>query len=374
MHPRGRAGRRRRVVALAATALAGAALAPAAAHAQFPIYGKDKWLGSINEFTRPLFTQYFNQVTPENARQVGQRGAGRRAPRRCAGAQLDRPTTSPRPTTSRSTSTSCCGATSSRRGWRRCRPRSSSPRSRSGSRPSPPATRTSSGCRSSTSRPGIRRTARLPKNAGANFASSGNYVQALGGANGTDGTGYDWILNAFRLAKQYFPNTKLMLNDVAITGHDRGDGRVPEDHQHPQAREPDRRDRAPGARVRVHPQQPERPVHPGPPVRARRGHGGAQGQPRPPRRDRRPDPGHRARPRRLRGQRRPGRRDAAAPTTGDVVPTFWEHPAVEGITLWGWRQPNHWRNAQNAPIVLSNDTPKPAGAVALQLRPRRSRR
>ena len=44
----------------------------------------------------------------------------------------------------------------------------------------------------------------------------------------------------------------------------------------------------------------------------------------------------------------------------NVVPTFWEHPRVEGITLWGWRQPNHWRNAQNAPIVLSNDTPKPA--------------
>ena len=54
----------------------------------------------------------------------------------------------------------------------------------------------------------------------------------------------------------------------------------------------------------------------------------------------------------------------------NVVPTFWEHPRVEGITLWGWRQPNHWRNAQNAPIVLSNDTPKPAGAVALQLRAR----
>jgi len=46
----------------------------------------------------------------------------------------------------------------------------------------------------------------------------------------------------------------------------------------------------------------------------------------------------------------------------NVLPTFWENPAVEGVTLWGWRQPNHWRNAQNAPIVLSNDTAKPAGA------------
>ncbi len=46
----------------------------------------------------------------------------------------------------------------------------------------------------------------------------------------------------------------------------------------------------------------------------------------------------------------------------NVVPTFWEHPAVGGITLWGWRAPNHWRNAQNAPIALSNGTLKPAGA------------
>ena len=46
----------------------------------------------------------------------------------------------------------------------------------------------------------------------------------------------------------------------------------------------------------------------------------------------------------------------------NVVPTFWEHPAVRGITLWGWRAPNHWRNAQNAPIALSNGTLKPAGA------------
>jgi len=60
-----------------------------------------------------------------------------------------------------------------------------------------------------------------------------------------------------------------------------------------------------------------------------------------------------------------------------TVPTFWEHPSVEGITLWGWRQPNHWRNAQNAPIVLSDDTPKPAAlwlynyvrAIAPMIRP-----
>ncbi len=57
-------------------------------------------------------------------------------------------------------------------------------------------------------------------NQGNNCNASGNYARALGGANGTDGTGWDWILNAFRLAKQYFPNTKLMLNDYSITNSD----------------------------------------------------------------------------------------------------------------------------------------------------------
>ena len=41
----------------------------------------------------------------------------------------------------------------------------------------------------------------------------GNYVNALGG-NGA--TGYDWVLTAFRLARQYFPNTRLMLNDYSV--------------------------------------------------------------------------------------------------------------------------------------------------------------
>ena len=54
-------------------ALAGAVLAltPATAHAQFPTYSKDKFLGSISEFTRPLFNQYFNQITPENGGKWG---------------------------------------------------------------------------------------------------------------------------------------------------------------------------------------------------------------------------------------------------------------------------------------------------------------
>jgi endo-1,4-beta-xylanase len=44
-------------------------------------------------------------------------------------------------------------------------------------------------------------------------ADSGNYMNALGG---TGTTGHDWIIEAFRLAKQYFPNTPLMINEYGI--------------------------------------------------------------------------------------------------------------------------------------------------------------
>jgi endo-1,4-beta-xylanase len=42
----------------------------------------------------------------------------------------------------------------------------------------------------------------------------GNYLNALGGS-GT--TGWDWIINAFTLAREFFPNAKLILNDFSIT-------------------------------------------------------------------------------------------------------------------------------------------------------------
>ncbi|MBN2609938.1 MAG: endo-1,4-beta-xylanase [Bacteroidales bacterium] len=40
-----------------------------------------------------------------------------------------------------------------------------------------------------------------------------DYAKALGGA-GT--TGWDWIINAFRLARQYFPDSKLILNEYSV--------------------------------------------------------------------------------------------------------------------------------------------------------------
>jgi len=42
-----------------------------------------------------------------------------------------------------------------------------------------------------------------------------------------------------------------------------------------------------------------------------------------------------------------------------IFPTFWNHPAVEGITLWGWR-PGLWRNEQKAYLINSDNTERPA--------------
>jgi endo-1,4-beta-xylanase len=48
-------------------------------------------------------------------------------------------------------------------------------------------------------------------------ATNGNYIEALGGDNGLYGTGWDWIIRSFELAREYFPNAKLVLNDYSIT-------------------------------------------------------------------------------------------------------------------------------------------------------------
>ena len=46
-------------------------------------------------------------------------------------------------------------------------------------------------------------------------------------------------------------------------------------------------------------------------------------------------------------------------TTSGSSRSFWEHPAVRGITLWGYR-PGHWRTAQGAYIVHENGAERPA--------------
>ncbi|MDA0178776.1 endo-1,4-beta-xylanase [Solirubrobacter phytolaccae] len=340
--------------ALAVTAFACAA--PSTARAQFPVYSKDKWLGSISEFTRPLFSQYFNQVTPENGGKWGvAAGTTRTAAMRWG--QLDTAYNYARDNGMKFNFHVLLWG-NQQPTWMATLPPEEQlaeikkwyaavaeryPRIEWLQVVNEPTWDPPDGS--------------TPKNAGANFASSGNYVQALGGAGET---GYDWIRTAFRLARQYFPNTKLMLNDVAITGQTAStdeylkiinilkaenlidvvglqahafefipdNPNVPSIPGHPYD---------PHASMAVHKANLDRIAATGVPIQVTEldldgfAVGGVPGDEM-----------------QLAHYRR-------------VVPTFWEHPRVEGITLWGWRQPNHWRNAQNAPIVLSNDTPKPAG-------------
>ena len=45
-------------------------------------------------------------------------------------------------------------------------------------------------------------------------ANPARYIEALGG-NGV--TGWDWVITSFKLAREYFPNAELILNDYSIT-------------------------------------------------------------------------------------------------------------------------------------------------------------
>ena len=332
----------------------------ASAQSSFPLLSQDKWLGSVNDFTRPQFLQYFNQVTPENAGKWGSAaGTTRTAAMRWTA--LDQAYTFAK-TNNMKFNFHVLLWGNQQPTWMATLPPDEQlieiKKWFAAVAARYPAIDYLQVVNEATWDPPDGST---PKNAGANFSTSGNYVQALGGANGTDGTGYDWILNAFRLARQYFPTTKLMLNDVAITGMtaatdeylkiinilkrenliDRiglqahafefidGVTNTPTIPGHPYV---------PVSNMAVHKANLDRLTATGIPIQLTELD-----------LDGLPVDGVAGDVKQLEYYR-------------NVVPTFWNNPGVEGVTLWGWHQPNHWRNAQNAPIMLSNDTLKPAGA------------
>jgi GH35 family endo-1,4-beta-xylanase len=170
---------------------------------------------------------------------------------------------------------------------------------------------------------------------GQSCGGCGNYYEALGGAGAT---GWDWIINAFALAREYFPNAKLMLNDYSIVN----DRNATENYI---------------GIVKL--------------LKARglidlvgiQGHAFSTTEPA-------PMPNLRA------------NLDYLANKTGlpiyvteldidgnddpvqlagyqKIFPLFWEHPAVHGITLWGYR-PGHWRTAQGAWLTYENGAERPA--------------
>jgi GH35 family endo-1,4-beta-xylanase len=163
-------------------------------------------------------------------------------------------------------------------------------------------------------------------------ANTANYVAALGGAGQT---GWDWVLTSFRLARRYFPNSRLVLNEYGVTGN------------------------AATAATYVRIINLLKAEHLIDAV------------------------GIQAHAFETRASTADIRRDLdAIAATGVPIlisefdvdgptdqtqldeyqrlfPLFWEHPAVAGVTLWGYR-PGMWRTTQQAYLALENGAERPA--------------
>ena len=177
-----------------------------------------------------------------------------------------------------------------------------------------------------------------PLHAKPDTIGRGNYINALGGAGAT---GWDWVINAFRLARQYFPTAKLWINDYSIVNSSAStatymqiinllkaenliDGVGEQAHAFTTT--------AASSTITTNLNTLATAGLPlyatefdvdGPPAETPQGDTIQMQQ----------------------YQR--------------IFPLFWEHPAVKGITLWGFR-PGHWRTAQGAPLVYANGAEKAA--------------
>lgn len=169
---------------------------------------------------------------------------------------------------------------------------------------------------------------------GKDDEGGGNYLQALGG----DGaSGWDWVLASFRLARQHFPAAKLLINDYNITNKPENTRRYLGIIELLQ-----REDLLDGIGVQAHSfaTTTEWPMEV-----------------------------HRANLDALAATGLPiyvTEMDIDGPTDEEqlasyqrVFPVFWEHPAVKGITLWGFR-PGLWREKEGAFLVHEDGSERPA--------------
>ncbi|SMO47556.1 endo-1,4-beta-xylanase [Gracilimonas mengyeensis] len=166
-----------------------------------------------------------------------------------------------------------------------------------------------------------------------------NYIEALGG---TGETGHDWIIESFRMARERFPDAKLMINDYGIVGNTSATRNyidIIEDLQAEglidvigvQSHAFSTRGSANGMRTTLNMlantglpiQSTEMDIDGDP--------GGSQSQ----------------------------SDQAQLEDIQRIFPVFWEHPAVMGVTLWGWR-PGLWRTDQDAFLVRNNGDERPA--------------
>jgi endo-1,4-beta-xylanase len=170
--------------------------------------------------------------------------------------------------------------------------------------------------------------------------TNGNYIEALGG----DGaTGWDWVITSFQLARQYFPNAELILNDYSITNDgnattryiallqllkDRGLVDAIGDQAHAfSTTEP--------APMNNHRNNLNRLAALGMPIYITELDidGVLQGV---------------------------IHHETQVNNFKRIFPVFWEHPSVKGVTIWGYVQGFHWRNAQGDWLIYQNGGERPA--------------
>lgn len=170
--------------------------------------------------------------------------------------------------------------------------------------------------------------------------TNGNYIEALGG-NGE--TGWDWIITAFELARQYFPKSELILNDYSITNTDS----------------------ATTTYITIINLLKERGLIDG---IGEQGHAFSTTEAA-------PMPTHRRNLDRLAATGLPiyiteldvdgvlagvVHHDTQLNAMRRIFPVFWEHPAVKGVTIWGYVRGFHWRNQQGAWLLYPNGGERPA--------------
>lgn len=170
--------------------------------------------------------------------------------------------------------------------------------------------------------------------------TNGNYIEALGG-NGV--TGWDWVINAFVLAREYFPNSELILNDYSISN----DGNATTNYINiiNLLKERGLID-AIGDQAHAFSTTEAAPMN-----------------------------NHKANLTRLQATGLPiyaTELDIDGVLTGvindevqvasfkRIFPTFWEHPGVKGVTIWGYVRGFHWRNAQGDWLLYQNGGERPA--------------
>ena len=160
----------------------------------------------------------------------------------------------------------------------------------------------------------------------------GNYIEALGGAGDS---GWEWVIRSFRLARRYFPNANLGINEFSVTNNTTDAQRYLGIVALLQAEGLIDIDRRAGPRV----------LH----ARAQLPH---DCQPGSSRDSRIADLRHGA------GHRRPDRRGPALGLSADL-PGLLGTPGGPRHHALGYR-PGHWRTAQGAYIVLGNGAERPA--------------